>query len=63
MFKKTYQYEVVKNGTIPTWDKNSLYSFQNPVSIGDKVKVLFGSELVEVVNIEHYPNISVIYVK
>lgn len=61
---KHFSYEIVPFGVIPAWDKERVTTFQNPVSVGDKVKKdVVGSNLLTVVAIEHYPTISVLYVE
>lgn len=57
-----FKYEIVKVGQAPTWDKQRLETFQNPVSVGDKVKASgTGGELLLVMAVEHYPDCSVLY--
>ena len=59
-----YKYEIVKAGATPTWDKANLQSFKNPVGVGHKVKPIGkGTDLVTIVEIEHYENCSVLYHK
>lgn len=58
-----YRYEVVKVGSIPTWNGKNTVAFTNPVAIGDKIKVeAEAGELMRVESVEHYPKISVLYV-
>lgn len=57
-------YEIVPVGTTPTWDAQNSHSFNVPVSVGDKVKPnTSGSDLKKVVAVEHYLNVSVLYVE
>ena len=57
-------YEIVPVGTTPTWDAQNSHSFNVPVSVGDKVKPnTSGSDLKKVVAVEHYSNVSVLYVE
>lgn len=57
-------YEIVPVGTTPTWDTKNSQSFNVPVAVGDKVKPMTnGSDLKMVVAVEHYSNVSVLYVE
>ena len=57
-----FKYELVQEGGKPTWDKDFLETFQNPVHVGEKVKAAaIGSSLLTVVAVEHYPTCSVLY--
>lgn len=57
-----FKYELVKAGQTPTWTGESQVVFQNPVTVGDKVKASgIGSELLLIVAVEHYPDCSVLY--
>lgn len=58
-----FKYEIVKDGRMPTWERNAQVEFQNPVNVGDKVKTdALGSELLIVTAIEHYQKVSILYV-
>lgn len=60
--KLNYEYEIVKVGEMPTWAKDSLHSFRNPIAAGDKVKPNgIGTDLLKVVAVEHYQECSVLY--
>lgn len=57
-----FKYELVVEGRTPTWGKDALESFVNPVSVGDKIlSEVIGSEIVKVTAIVHYPTCSVLY--
>lgn len=57
-----FKYELVREGDNPTWDKDLLETFQNPVHVGERVKAVgIGSSLLTVVAVEHYPTCSVLY--
>ena len=59
-----YEYEIVNTGMYPSFKKDSREVFKNPVFIGEKVKLSgSGSELLLVESVEHYPEVSVLYVK
>ena len=64
MFKK-YQYALVKTGNLPDFDKISgglQHVFPNPVAVGDYIKPNgFGTELVQVVRVEHYEAFTILY--
>ena len=58
----TFKYELVKEGNTPTFDKDLINEYQNPVFDGQKVKPRRqGSDLVKIVSVEHYPSVSVAY--
>lgn len=58
----SFKYELVREGGSPTWNKDDLETFQNPVQVGDKVKpAASGSDLLTVVAVEHYATGSVLY--
>jgi len=58
----TFKYEIVAKGGIPTWNKESVHDFQNPVHVGEFIKTgETGSKLLEITSVEHYPNVSVLY--
>lgn len=61
-----FKYEIVPVGSVPTWDRRKTQEFTVPVAVGDKVLPQSdggGTELMKVVAVEHYPEVSVLYVE
>ena len=59
-----FMYELVPVGSMPTWDKNRMEKFHNPVQVGDKVKPSgVGSDVLVVASVEHYTSCSVLFVE
>lgn len=59
---RKFKYELVRVNGTPTFAKDSIQEYVNPVSVGDKIKPDFqGSDIVYIIEIEHYPTVSVIY--
>ncbi|ENE6639059.1 hypothetical protein ABNR98_004468 [Salmonella enterica] len=59
---KKFKYEIVKVDGTPTFEKEAIHEYVNPVSVGDKIKPDYiGSDIVYVVEIIHFPTVSVIF--
>lgn len=60
-----FKYEITRVGGTPTWNNELAIEFTVPVSAGDKIRMAgnAGSDLKKVVAVEHYPDVSVLYVE
>lgn len=59
-----FKYEIVTVGTMPTFAKENTQEFTVPVAIGEKIiSAEEDAVLKRVVEIEHYPKVSILYVE